>query len=203
MACNTASAKALRTIQQKNLPLNYPGKRVLGVIRPTTEVLGSFSETGHVGIVATSGTVSSNSYAIELQRFSPEITVYQKACPMWVPLVENNEQESKGADFFVKRDLHLLFEEGENIDVLLLACTHFPLLLHLIEEHVPVGVKILSQGGLVAESLSDYLFRHPETDVLCSKNGTRLFYTTDDPVAFNNMGSRFYGEELLSEKINL
>lgn len=203
VACNTASAKALRTIQQNDLPGKYPGKKVLGVIRPTTEVLGSFSETGHVGIVATAGTVSSDSYAIELHRFSPQLTVYQKACPMWVPLVENNEQETKGADFFVKRDLHLLFEEGENIDVLLLACTHFPLLLPLIEEHVPVGVKILSQGTLVAESLADYLFRHPETDVLCSKNGARLFYTTDDPVAFNNRGSRFYGEEVKAEKIDL
>src|SRR5688572_12866276 len=137
LACNTASAKALRTIQQKNLPV-LPGKKVLGVIRPTTEIIGNFSETRNVGILATNGTVASNSYPIEIAKFFPDLKVYQEACPMWVPLVENNEYESHGADFFVKKNLHNIFEKGKLIDVLLLACTHYPLLRKKIKEYVPI-----------------------------------------------------------------
>src|SRR5688572_29995529 len=138
LACNTASAKALRTIQQNDLPRIAPGKRVLGVIRPTTEIIGNFSETKNVGILATNGTVASGSYPVEIAKFFPELKVYQEACPMWVPLVENDEYESHGADFFVKKNLHNIFEKGKLIDVLLLACTHYPLLRKKIKEYVPI-----------------------------------------------------------------
>src|SRR6185436_10056557 len=157
LACNTASAKALRTIQQKDLPKIDPARRVLGVIRPTTEVVGNFSKTKHIGVLGTSGTVSSNSYPIEIEKFFPDVKVFQEACPMWVPLVENNEHHNHGADFFVKKNLHEIFAKGENIDVLLLACTHYPLLKERIEEYMPVGVKLISQGEIVADSLMDYL----------------------------------------------
>jgi glutamate racemase len=164
VACNTASAKALRTIQQNDLPKMAPSKRVLGVIRPTAEVIGSFSESQNVGILATRGTVASESYPMEIAKFFPTLKVYQEACPMWVPLVENNEHHSHGADFFVKRNLHNIFEKGEKIDVLLLACTHYPLLQQKIEEYMPIGVKLISQGDIVAKSLEDYLKRHTEME---------------------------------------
>src|SRR6185503_2734801 len=203
LACNTASAKALRTIQQNDLPVIAPGKRVLGVIRPTTEVVGKFSESRNIGILATNGTVSSNSYLIEIEKFFPGINVFQEACPMWVPLVENNEHQSHGADFFVKKNLHSIFEKGENIDVLLLACTHYPLLREKIEEYMPVGVKLISQGEIVAESLANYLLRHPEMEQRCSKNGQRVFYTTDSTEDFDSHASIFYGEPINSKHVDL
>lgn len=203
LACNTASAKALRTIQQNDLPNLAPGKRVLGVIRPTTEIIGKFSETKNVGILATNGTVASNSYPIEIEKFYPGITVHQEACPMWVPLVENNEHLGHGADFFVKKHLHNIFEKGLTIDVLLLACTHYPLLRKKIEEYLPVGVKLLSQGEIVAESLVDYLVRHPEIEVLCNKSGSREFYTTDSTEDFDSHASSFFGEDVLSKHVEL
>lgn len=203
LACNTASAKALRTIQQNDLPEIAPDKRVLGVIRPTTEIIGNFSETGSVGILATNGTVASRSYPVEIDKFFPGLKVYQEACPMWVPLVENNEYDSHGADFFIKKNLHSLFEKGENIDVVLLACTHYPLLKEKIEEHLPVGVKLLSQGEIVADSLSDYLRRHPEIESLCSKNGRKVFYTTDATEDFDNHATTFFGEAVQSIHLNL
>ncbi len=203
LACNTASAKALRTIQQNDLPGIAPDKRVLGVIRPTTEIIGNFSETGSVGILATNGTVASRSYPVEIDKFFPGLKVYQEACPMWVPLVENNEYDSHGADFFIKKNLHSLFEKGENIDVVLLACTHYPLLKEKIEEHLPVGVKLLSQGEIVADSLSDYLRRHPEIESLCSKNGRKVFYTTDATEDFDNHATTFFGEAVQSIHLNL
>lgn len=169
LACNTASAKALRSIQQNDLPKMAPEKRVLGVIRPTTEIIGTLSETQSVGILATSGTVASESYPIEIAKFFPALKVYQEACPMWVPLVENNEHHSHGADFFVKKNLQNIFEKGEDIDVLLLACTHYPLLKEKIEEYMPVGVKLVSQGEIVAGSLEDYLIRHPEIEKMQPK----------------------------------
>jgi len=202
LACNTASAKALRTIQQKEL-INFPGKRVLGVIRPTTEVIGKYSETGNVGILATNGTVASNSYPIEIAKFFPDLKVYQEACPMWVPLVENNEMEGHGADFFVKKNLHNIFEKGETIDVLLLACTHYPLLKDKIEEHLPVVVKLLSQGEIVAASLKDYLKRHPEISNHCSKGKSRSFYTTDSTEDFDNHSTNFFGEVIQSQHVEL
>ncbi len=203
LACNTASAKALRTIQQKDLPRMAPGKKVLGVIRPTTEIIGQLSETKNVGILATNGTVASNSYPVEIAKFFPDLKVYQEACPMWVPLVENREHEGAGADFFVKKNLHNIFEKGKLIDVLLLACTHYPLLKARIEEYVPVGVKLVSQGEIVARSLQDYLRRHPEIESRCSKNGSRRFYTTDSPEDFDSHATTFFGEAVKSEHVDL
>lgn len=201
LACNTASAKALRTIQQHDLPIIASGKRVLGVIRPTTEIIGTFSESKNVGILATTGTVVSESYPIEIEKFFPELKVFQEACPMWVPLVENNEHLNHGADYFVKKHLHNIFEKGEKIDVLLLACTHYPLLKEKIEEYMPVGVKLISQGEIVANSLRDYLQRHPEMDALCSRNGKRFFYTTDSTEDFDNHARLFYGESVNASHI--
>ncbi len=203
LACNTASAKALRTIQQNDLPKIAPGKRVLGVIRPTAEILGTFSETKSVGVLATNGTVASESYPMETAKFFPDLKVYQEACPMWVPLIESNEHNSHGADFFVKKNLHSLFEKGEDIDVVLLACTHYPLLKEKIEEYLPVGVKLISQGEIVAESLADYLKRHPEIDSQCSKNGQREFYTTDSTEDFDSHASIFYNEPISSRHVDL
>ncbi len=203
LACNTASAKALRTLQQNDLPVIAPDRRVLGVIRPTAEVIGQYSDTKSVGILATNGTVASNSYPLEIAKFYPGIKVYQEACPMWVPLVENNEHTSKGADYFVRKEIENIFQKGEQIDVLLLACTHYPLLKDKIEEHLPVGVKLLSQGEIVAVSLADYLRRHPEIEALCSKNERRSFFTTDAAEDFDNHATTFFGEPVQSKHIDL
>ncbi len=203
LACNTASAKALRTIQQNDLPLLAPEKRVLGVIRPTTESIGQYSETRQVGILATNGTVASGSYPIEIAKFFPDIRVHQEACPMWVPLIENNEHLDEGADYFVKKHLKNIFEKGETIDVLLLACTHYPLLREKIEEYLPIGVKLLSQGEIVATSLADYLERHAEIENLCSKKGGREFYTTDSTADFDAHASTFFGEPVQSKHVEL
>ncbi|HUR67438.1 MAG TPA: glutamate racemase [Chitinophagaceae bacterium] len=203
LACNTASAKALRTIQQKDLPVIAPGKRVLGVIRPTAEIIGSFSETQSVGVLATNGTVASNSYPMEIAKFFPGLKVYQEACPMWVPLAENSEYDGHGADFFVKKNLHNIFEKGGQIDVILLGCTHYPLLKKKIEEYLPVGVKLISQGEIVAQSLATYLQRHPEIESNCSKTGRRDFYTTDSTNDFDNHAQAFYGEAIASNHVDL
>ncbi len=203
LACNTASAKALRTIQQNDLPKLATGKRVLGVIRPTAEVIGTFSETKSVGVLATHGTVVSESYPMETAKFFPELMVYQEACPMWVPLIESNEHTSHGADFFIKKNLHNIFEKGEKIDVILLACTHYPLLKEKIQEYLPIGVKLISQGEIVATSLADYLLRHPEIEKQCSKNGTREFYTTDSTEDFDNHAAIFYESDVKSKHLNL
>ncbi|MFZ1328940.1 MAG: glutamate racemase [Chitinophagaceae bacterium] len=203
LACNTASAKALRTIQQNDLPVIAPGNRVLGVIRPTAEIIGTFSETKSVGILATNGTVASQSYPMETAKFFPDLKVYQEACPMWVPLIENEEYQSHGADFFIKKNLHNIFEKGKDIDVILLACTHYPLLKEKIEEYLPVGVKLISQGEIVATSLTDYLARHPEIESRCSKNGQRIFYTTDSTEDFDNHATTFYGQPISSKHVDL
>ncbi len=203
LACNTASAKALRTIQQKDLPVIAPDKRVLGVIRPTTEKIGEYSGSKSVGILATNGTVSSNSYPIEISKFFPEVKVYQEACPMWVPLVENNEYQSHAADHFIKKNIQEIFKKGNDIDVILLACTHYPLLKDKIEKYLPVGVRLLSQGEIVADSLKDYLKRHPEIENRCSKTGKRFFYTTDSADDFNEHAAKFFGEEIMAGHVDL
>ena len=203
LACNTASAKALRTIQQNDLPKIAPEKRVLGVIRPTAEIIGTFSETKSVGVLATNGTVVSESYPMETAKFFPELKVYQEACPMWVPLIENEEYKNHGADFFVKKNLHSIFEKGVDIDVILLACTHYPLLKEKIEEYLPIGVKLISQGEIVADSLVSYLHRHPEIESQCSKEGKRIFYTTDSPIDFDLHANSFYGEPISSKHVDL
>lgn len=203
LACNTASAKALRTIQQKDLPIIAPGRRVLGVIRPTTEAIGSFTHTNEVGIVATKGTVNSGSYPIEINKFFPQAKVYQHACPMWVPLVENNEHEKPGADYFIQQDIDALLAAGKNIDVLLLGCTHYPLLKQKIKQYLPAQVQLLAQGEIVAQSLVQYLQRHPEIEAVCSKNGQRSFNTTDDTTDFDNHAVIFYGERVHSQHVVL
>lgn len=198
LACNTASAKALRTIQQNNLPKIAPNKRVLGVIRPTTEIIGNYTKTNHIGVLATKGTVESNSYPIEIQKFFPNLTVHQQACPMWVPLIENNEHQTKGADFFVKEYLDILFKKDTRIDTLLLGCTHYPLLLKKIKEYAPIDTKIVSQGQIVAASLQHYLQRHKELQTLCLQQPSIEFYTTDSTQDFNTKASIFWGSEVNS-----
>lgn len=203
LACNTASAKALRTIQQHDLPNIDPSLRVLGVIRPTAEIIGQASKTGNVGVLATSGTVNSESYIIEINKFSPELNVYQEACPLWVPLVENNEHEQEGADYFVKKNIDNLLQKSPEIDVMLLACTHYPLLLKKIKRFAPAGVSVLSQGEIVADSLAGYLQRHPEIESVCSKGGQRTFYTTDSTTDFDQHATIFFGEKVQSKHLGL
>lgn len=201
IACNTASAKALRNIQQVDLPKKYPGKRVLGVIRPTTEIVGKYTKTGHIGVLGTKGTVASNSYPIEIEKFFPEMSVYQEACPMWVPLVENNEHHSSAADYFVKKNLDNLFAKSEKIDTIILGCTHYPLLTEKIKNHIPENLKLLSQGKIVAESLADYLSRHPEMEIQCSKGRSLDFYTSDSAENFNEAASVFFGKDVKSKHL--
>ncbi|MBN8821489.1 MULTISPECIES: glutamate racemase [unclassified Spirosoma] len=208
LACNTASAKALRNIQQLDLPTLAPGpdgpsRRVLGVIRPTTEVIGNYSKTGNVGILATRGTVTSESYVVEIEKAFPAVKVFQEACPMWVPLVENGEYDHPGADYFVKQHLDRLLLQSTDIDTILLACTHYPLLLEKIRQYAPAHATILSQGGIVAESLANYLTRHPEIEAQCSKHGQRAFLTTDSTEDFDRQATIFYGEPVQSAHLVL
>lgn len=203
LACNTASAKALRTIQQKDLPDMPSGLRVLGVIRPTTEIIGKFSSSNEIGILATKGTVSSGSYPIEINKFFPEVNVHQQACPMWVPLIENHEHLSPGADYFVKECVDKLKAQSAQMDTILLACTHYPLLESKIQEAAGNKIRIISQGNIVAESLVDYLARHPEMDAKLSKGGKRLFFTTDDPKDFDQQATVFFGESVKSRHTDL
>ncbi len=203
LACNTASAKALRNIQQLDLPTLAPDRRVLGVIRPTTEVIGRYSKTEHVGILATRGTVTSESYVVEIEKFFPDLCVFQEACPMWVPLVENGEYASPGADYFVQQHVNQLLAQSPRIDTVLLACTHYPLLLDKIRQYAPTGATILSQGGIVADSLTDYLRRHPEVEAQCSQHGRRTFLTTDSTEDFDRQATVFYGEPVRSAHLAL
>ncbi|WP_317899234.1 glutamate racemase [Aurantibacillus circumpalustris] len=203
LACNTASAKALRTIQQKDLPKIAPSKRVLGVIRPTTEIIGKHSKTGHVGVLGTQGTVNSESYLVEIEKFFPELKVYQQACPMWVPLIENSEFDNEGAEFFIKKYVDELMAQQKNIDAVILACTHYPLIQDKIKKYLPKNVDLLSQGSIVAKGLKDYLQRHPEIEKECSKNKLLNFYTTDLPETFDKAASLFYGEIVKSQHLDL
>ena len=203
LACNTASAKALRTIQQKDLPKMAPDKRVLGVIRPTTEILGNFSTTHQVGILGTLGTIQSDSYPIELAKFFPDLKVFQQACPLWVPLIENGEQDKPGADYFVKSYLDQLFSQSADIDTLLLACTHYPLLADKIRAFMPKGVNIVTQGTIVAKSLAKYLESHPDLAQKCSQSGQLSFYTTDNPQAFELQASTFFGQKIAANHTDL
>lgn len=203
LACNTASAKALRTIQQKDLVDRYPEKRVLGVIRPTAEIIGTFSQSGVIGILGTMGTISSHSYEIEIEHFAPEIKVVQHACPMWVPLIENGEHHGREMDAFIESDLKQLFRQDPGIDTILLACTHYPLIADKIERHLPAGVRLISQGAIVANSLKDYLNRHPEIESQLSANGETQFCTTDDAAFFMSRGREFFGEYIEAMKVHL
>jgi len=203
LACNTASAKALRTIQQQDLPKIAPERRVLGVIRPTTEIVGNYSKTKHVGVLATRGTVVSRSYVIEIEKFFPEIKVFQQACPMWVPLVENNEHEGDGADYFVKKYLGELLSQSSEIDTVVLGCTHYPLLEKKIKQYLPSNVQLLSQGEIVAKSLLDYLHRHPEIEAVCSKGGGVEYFTTESAEDFDRKAAIFLGQEVRSKHLAL
>jgi glutamate racemase len=203
LACNTASAKALRSIQQNDLERMAPGKRVLGVIRPTTEIIGTYTKTGRVGILATNGTVQSGSYPIEIAKFFPQVQVHQQACPMWVPLVENNEYSTPGADYFVKKSIDNLLQQAPDIDTILLGCTHYPLLLPKIQQYLPPGIQLVTQGTIVADSLKNYLQRHPEIDEQCSKTGKMAFFTTDSAENFDSAAAIFFGKPVKSQHVAL
>lgn len=203
LACNTASAKALRTIQQTLLPAKYPGRRVLGVIRPTAEIIGQISRNGHIGVFATPGTIQSGSYTLEIQKLFPEIHVNELACPMFVPLVENEEATGPGADYFVKKYIDLILEKDPEIDSLILACTHYPILFPKIRRYAPENVKVVAQGDLVADSLADYLRRHPEIESECTKNGTIEYLTTENTEKFDHLASIFMKSPVASTRIVL
>lgn len=203
LACNTASARALRTIQQKDLPHIDSDKRVLGIIRPTAEVVGNYTKTNHVGVVGTSGTIASESYVIEIEKMFPQVKVHQEACPMWVPLVENNELNNAGTDFFVKQHIDQLLQQSNQIDTILLGCTHYPLLMESIRKFTPAPIQVLSQGKIVADSLADYLQRHTYLEQHLTKGGSRKFFTTDNPENFDEHGTLFYGAPVSSEHLEL
>lgn len=203
LACNTASAKALRTIQQKDLPGIDPAKRVLGIIIPTVEALGSVSENGNIGILATQGTVSSGTYDIEIAKFFPKFRTVSCACPLWVPLVENREHDGPGADYFVEKYVGELFDQEPDIDTIVLGCTHYPLLLPKIEKAVAGRARIVTQGALVARSLREYLGRHPEMADKCSTNGTVTYLTTENPNRFAESASVFMHEKVSATQIQL
>lgn len=196
LACNTASAKALRTIQQIDLPKIDPRKRVLGIIRPTVEYLGDITSTRHVGILATSGTIKSQSYPLEIKKLFPDITVSGEACPMWVPLVENNEAQSEGTDYFVGRHIDNLLAKDDKIDTIILGCTHYPILYDKIRRHTPEHIKVITQGEYVGRSLMNYLERHPEMDALCTKQGTCRFLTTESVEIFRQYASIFFDSDI-------
>lgn len=201
LACNTASAKALRTIQQRDLPQIDPTRRVLGVIRPTAEIVGELTHTGHVGVFATPGTIQSQSYILEIRKLFPNIHVYGQACPLWVPLVENRESDGPGADYFVRKYTNALLEQSPRIDTVILGCTHYPLLLPKIRQAMPEGIQIIPQGEIVANSLADYLKRHPEMEARCTKTGTCRYLTTEEPEKFDALAHIFVNEPVASTKI--
>jgi glutamate racemase len=203
LACNTASAKALRSIQQNDLPKIDPEKRVLGVIRPSAEVISDLTKTNHVGIVATQGTIQSNSYKIELEKYAPSVHITQKACPIWVPLIENNLHDSLPGKMFIKQDIELLLAENEKIDTIVLACTHYPLVKNYLEELLPDSIQVIAQGAIVAEKLVDYLNRHPEMNLKCSKNGRTDYLTTENETIFNEKAGIFMQKQVASIHIKL
>jgi len=203
LACNTASAKALRSIQQRDLPGLDPNRRVLGVIRPTVEAVGAITHTNHIGLLATTGTVQSESYPLEIRKINNNIVVTSEACPMWVPLIENNEYLTVGADYFVRKNVHHLLDSDPLIDTIMLGCTHFPMLENKIKSMLPKGIKIVSQGDIVAHSLVEYLNRHPEMDERCTKNGTIRYLTTESTEKFSSSASIFLNEKIQAEHIDL
>ena len=208
LGCNTASAKALRSIQQKYLPTAAPDRRVLGVIRPTAEVVGELSHTKHIGVLATEGTIKSQSYNLEIEKLYPDCRVVGQACPMWVPLVENNEFDKPGADYFVKDSLQKLLNQDPLIDTIILGCTHFPLLLNKINQQLQSlnpqpSIKLIPQGQYIATSLEDYLRRHPEMDQRLTRGGTCQYLTTESATKFRESASLFLHEEVNVQHISL
>lgn len=203
LACNTASAKALRNIQQKDLPRLAPDKKVLGVIRPTAETIGNYTQSREIGILGTYGTVSSYSYPKEIEKFFPDIKVYQQACPLWVPFVENDAFDEAEKNMTIKNDLDQLLAQSKNIDTVLMACTHYPLLTDTIKKFIPSHVQLIAQGDIVASSLADYLQRHHEIAQKLSANAQRSFYTTGEPEEFERQGALFFGEKIQAKGINI
>ena len=203
LACNTASAKALRSIQMNDLPQIDPARRVLGVIRPTVECVGEISKNQHIGVLATAGTIKSESYPLEIHKLFPEIQVSGTACPMWVSLVENNESQDDGADYFIRKYIDQLLSKDPQIDTVILGCTHFPILLPKIRQYIPDHISVIAQGEYVAESLKDYLKRHPEMDAKCTKNGNCQFYTTEAEEKFSESASTFLKQQISVKHITL
>lgn len=203
LGCNTASAKALRSIQQNDLPKLDPQRRVLGVIRPTAEVIGKLTHSRHVGVLATEGTIKSHSYKLEIQKLWNDVMVTGIPCPLWVPIIENNEADTPGADYFVKKRIDLILERDPQIDTLILGCTHYPILMPKIRKHVPENVQIVAQGEYVAESLQDYLRRHPDMEQRCTKHGTVRYLTTENPEKFKENAQIFIHEEVNVEHVDL
>ena len=203
LACNTASAKALRSIQMNDLPGIDPARRVLGVIRPTVECVGEIRKNQHIGVLATAGTIKSESYPLEIHKLFPEIQVSGTACPMWVSLVENNESQDEGADYFIQKYINQLLSKDPQIDTVILGCTHFPILLPKIRQYIPEHISVIAQGEYVAESLKDYLKRHPEMDAKCTKNGNCQFYTTEAEEKFSESASTFLKQQISVKHITL
>ena len=203
LACNTASAKALRSIQMNDLPGIDPARRVLGVIRPTVECVGEISKNQHIGVLATAGTIKSESYPLEIHKLFPEIQVSGTACPMWESLVENNESQDEGADYFIRKYINQLLSKDPQIDTVILGCTHFPILLPKIRQYIPEHISVIAQGEYVAESLKDYLKRHPEMDAKCTKNGNCQFYTTEAEEKFSESASTFLKQQISVKHITL
>lgn len=204
LACNTASAKALRNIQMHDLPISAdPTRRVLGVIRPTIEAITSLTTNGHIGVLGTPGTITSHSYKMEIAKLFPHMTVTEEACPMWVPIVENGESESPGADFFIRKHIDNLMRKDDSIDTIILGCTHYPLLKPKLKRLLTPSIKVISQGDFVAKSLKDYLMRHPEMDNRLTKNGTIKYYTTENPERFSELASIFLQDPINAEHIKV
>lgn len=203
VACNTASAKALRTIQQHDLPLLDSTRRVLGVIRPSAETIGQYTKTNHVGVLGTKGTVNSGSYLKEIGNFYPDIQVYQQACPLWVPFIENGDYKNDGVDYYIRKDLEQLFAQSDDIDAVLLACTHYPLLEHKIRKYLPNGVQLIAQGPIIANSLADYLQRHPDMEQRLSRGSSKAFFTTDSVSDFEEHATTFFGESVTAAHVHL
>lgn len=203
LACNTASAKALRSIQQRDLPLLDPNRRVLGVIRPTVEAVGAMTKSKHIGLLATNGTVQSNSYPLEIYKLHDDIVVTSEACPMWVPLIENNEHKSEGADYFVRKNVEHLLAADPKIDTIMLGCTHYPLLEDKIKSLLPKEISVVSQGEIVAKSLADYLQRHTEMERRCTKNASIRYFSTESVEKFSASASVFLNNEIKAEHIDL
>ena len=203
LACNTASAKALRTIQQHDLPQIDPTRRVLGVIRPTAESIGQITRTRHIGIMATPGTIRSHTYELEIAKLHPDIKVTGQACPMWVPIIENMEFQSEGADYFVQKYINQLLENDPDIDAIILGCTHYPLLYDKIRHYTPDHIQLISQGEYVATSLRNYLERHPDIDHCTTRGGITRFYTTEHPASFEENAAVFLGRNIKAERIIL
>lgn len=204
LACNTASAKALRTIQQKDLPVIAPDRRVLGVIRPSVEEVIHLTRNKHVGVLGTNGTVTSKSYEIELSKLSEgKLTIRQEACPMWVPIVENNEIGTPGANYFIEKNLNNLLQNDPDIDTIVLGCTHYPLLKNSLKQYLPEGIHLVEQGPIVADKLKDYLYRHPEMEVRCSQRNTIRYFTTEQAANFNDKASLFLNEAIEAQSIHI